>query len=381
MNLIYLDHNATTPLDPVVREEMAACLNGAFGNPSSIHIFGQQARRVIDRARARVARLIGAQPEEIIFTSGGTEANNLAILGAVAALQHPRPHVVTTAIEHQAILNPCRRIEQTGGALTLLPVDEQGLVNPASVSSSLRDDTVIASIMLANNDIGTVQPVAALSAEIRARGVVLHSDAVQTVGKIPVDVNALGVDMLSFSGHKLHGPQGIGALYVRAGTKLSPLLFGGHQERELRPGTENVVAIAGFGKACELAAARLADDATRLQELRSWFEAAIVDRVCGAAVNGSKAPRLPNTSNISFDGLDGEMLTINLDLLGLAVSVGAACSTANHEPSHVLMAMGRTPAQARSSVRFSLGRDNSHEDVARAVDLVARAVKTMRGGC
>ncbi|MDD5305770.1 MAG: cysteine desulfurase family protein [Deltaproteobacteria bacterium] len=380
MTVICLDHNATTPPDPAVRDEMAACLDGALGNPSSIHSLGQEARRVIDKARAQVARLIGAQPEEIVFTSGGTEANNLAIFGSVAATKRPRSHVVTTAIEHRAVLGPCRHIEQAGGSVTFLAVDREGLLDPASAISSLRDETVIASIMLANNDVGTVQPVAALSAKTRERGILLHSDAVQAVGKLPVEVNTLGVDLMSFSGHKLHGPQGVGALYIRTGTMLSPLVFGGRQERGLRPGTENVAAIAGFGKACELAAGRLAEDAAHLNALRFSFEAALLDRVRGATINGRGAPRLSNTSNVCFDGLDGEALTINLDMLGLAVSTGAACGTADHEPSHVLTAMGRTIVEARSSVRFSFGRGNTQEDVHRAVDLVARAAEMMRKG-
>ena len=378
MSSIYLDHNATTALDPAARDEMTPWLAGRVGNPSSIHSFGQEARRAIDRARARVARLIGARPEEIVFTSGGTEANNLAILGVVTASGCSRSRVVTTAIEHQAVLNPCAHVAKTGGSVTLLSVNRDGLLNEAEASSSLQDDTLLASVMLANNDIGTVQPVGALAGRAREHGILLHTDAIQAVGKIPVDVKTLGVDLLSLSGHKLHGPQGIGALYVLAGTRLSPRTFGGHQERGLRPGTENVAAIVGLGKACELAGERLVEDTTHMETLRACFEAAILDRVPGATVNGVGAPRLPNTANVSFDGLDGETLAINLDLLGLAVSTGAACSIADKEPSHVLVAMGRTPAQARSSVRFSFGRDNSQDDVLRAVALVVEAVEGMR---
>ncbi|MBE0569496.1 MAG: cysteine desulfurase [Deltaproteobacteria bacterium] len=377
---IYLDHNATTPLDPEVMEEMAACLQGAPGNPSSIHSFGQDARRVIVKARLRVARLIGAQPEEIIFTSGGTEADNLAVLGTAAAAKRDRPHVVTTAIEHQAVLNPCRHIERSGGSVTFLGVDREGLVDPADAAAALRDDTVLASIMLANNDVGAIQPVAAISPAVRERSILFHTDAVQAVGKLPVDVRSLGVDLLSFSGHKLQGPQGAGALFVRNGVALSPRSFGGHQERGLRPGTENVAAIAGFGKACELAAKRLEEDAARLAALRSSFEKAILDRIPGTAINAGGAPRLPNTANIAFEGLEGEFLAFNLDLLGVAVSTAAACSSADREPSHVLIAMGRTPEQASSSIRVSFGRGNTYEDVSRAVDLVAQAVEGMRGG-
>jgi cysteine desulfurase len=375
----YLDHNATTPLDPEVRAEMESCFGEAFGNPSSLHSFGQQARRVVDRARSRVAHLIRAQPDEIVFTSGGTEADNLAILGAVAAASRQPAHLLTTAVEHQAVLNTCRHLEDLGRPVTYLPVDSRGVVEPARFLEALREGTVLASIMLANNDVGAIQPVAVVSELAKRRGVVLHTDAVQAVGKIPVDVNALGVDLLSFSAHKLHGPRGAGALFVRKGTRLSPVVFGGHQERGLRPGTENVAAIAAFGKACELAATRLAEDTARITALRDSFEAAVQERIPGAVVNGLGAPRLSNTSNIGFEGLDGEMLALNLDLLGVAVSTGAACSSGDREPSHVLLAMGRSSAQARSAVRFSFGRGNTTEEMAWAVERVCRAAESMRG--
>lgn len=376
MTPIYLDHNATTPLDPEVLEEMTASLRRGPGNPSSMHAFGQEARRTVERARVRAARLIGAQPEEIVLTSGGTEANNIAVLGAVAAAKSDRPHVVTTAIEHQAVLNPCRRIERSGGSVTFLPVNRDGVVDSEGAVAALRDDTVLASIMLANNDVGSLQPVTAISPAARERGVVFHADAVQAVGKIPVDVRALGVDLLSFSGHKIYGPQGTGALYIRKGVEVSPRTFGGRQERGLRPGTENVGAIAGFGKACELAAKRLDGDAAYLAELRSSFETAILRRIPGATVNAGASPRLPNTSNIAFEGLVGELLAFYLDELGVAVSTVAACSSANKEPSHVLIAMGRTPEEARSAVRFSFGRGNTREEMLRAADLVVQAVES-----
>ncbi len=378
MNPIYLDHNATTALDPAVRDEMMPWLGGTPGNPSSIHSFGQEARRAIDKARAQAARLIGAKPEELIFTSGGTEANNLAILGAVAASGKSSPRLVTTSIEHQAVVSPCRQVERTGGTVAWMPVDKNGLFRLEEAISLLTSDTLLLSVMLANNDIGTIQPVGELSDSARGLGILLHTDAVQAVGKIDVDVNRLGVDLLSFSGHKLYGPQGIGVLYVRKGTRLSPLTFGGHQERELRPGTESIAGIVGLGRACELARKRLAADAARMEALRSSFEAAILDRVAGTTINGLGALRLANTSNLSFEGLDGEALVINLDLMGLAASTGAACSSAQNEPSHVLTAMGRSLAEARSSVRFSFGRDNSDEDLAVAIDLVAQAVQRIR---
>ncbi|MFH1039477.1 MAG: cysteine desulfurase family protein [PVC group bacterium] len=378
MTAVYLDYNATTPLDPEARAEMDACLDRSFANPSSIHAAGREARRIVDMARERVARLIGARPEEIIFTGGGTEANNLAILGGLAAPEGKRRRILTTAIEHQAVLNPCRHLEKSGWAVTFLPVDRQGRLDPATVSAALGEDTALVSVMLANNDIGTVEPVAEISPLARARGVLFHTDAVQAAGKIPVDVKKLGVDLLSFSAHKLHGPKGAGALWVRAGTRLFPLFFGGHQERGLRPGTENVAAIAGFGKACELAAARREEDAARLTALRAAFEEAVRRGISGAVINGEGAERLPNTSNICFDGLDGELLVINLDLLGVEASTGAACGAGSREPSHVLLALGRSAPEARSAVRFSFGRGTTTDEATRAFETLRRAIKNMR---
>jgi cysteine desulfurase len=377
---IYLDHNATSSLDPMVFHAMEPWLKGIPANASSIHSFGQDARRAIDRARVQVGALIGAQPEEITFTSGGTEANNLAVFGTFDASKQTRRLILCSAVEHQSVLNPCLHIEQTGGSLSRLSVDRDGRLDADTALSSIRSNVALITVMLANNDIGTLQPVGDLSDRARECGVLLHTDAVQAAGKIPVDVNSLGVDLLSFSAHKLRGPQGVGALFVREGTRLSPMVFGGHQERSLRPGTENVAAIVGFGKACEIAADRLEQDASRLFKMRSLFEAEIVRRIPGATVNGPGAERLPCTSNISFDGLDGELLTINLDLLGLAVSTGAACSASDHEPSHVLIAMGRTKTEARSSVRISFGPDNTDDDAATAVERFVTAVQGMREG-
>ncbi len=376
--MIYLDNNATTALEPEVLDEMMPWLGGTPGNPSSIHSFGQETRRAIDRARTRVARFIGAQPEELVFTSGGTEADNLALFGAVAASGTTTPHVVTTIIEHQAVINPCRHIEKAGGVVAWAPIDANGLIRPEDTIALFKDDTLLVSVMLANNDIGTIQPVRELSNATRERGILLHTDAVQAAGKIEIDVKKLGVDLLSLSAHKLYGPKGVGILYVRKGIRLKPLVFGGHQERGLRPGTENVAGIVGFGKACEIAGARLAADAARMETMRSAFETAICERIAGTTINGLNAPRLPNTSNLSFEGIDGEALVINLDLMGLAASTGAACSSAENEPSHVLAAMGRSPAEARSSVRFSFGRHNAEEDVARAIELVAQTVQQLR---
>lgn len=376
--LIYLDNNATTRLDEAVREAMLPWLGGMFGNASSIHGYGQQARCAVDVARERVAAMLNAQPGEIVFTGGGTEADNLAILGAVAAAGEPAPRVVTSAVEHPAVLGPCARAAEGGGSLVVLPVDGDGLLRADALDVLPGDHTVLVSVMLANNEVGTLQPVDALSRWTREHGVLLHTDAVQAVGRIPVDVEALGVDLLSLSGHKLHGPQGVGALYVRAGARLLPRSFGGHQEGGRRPGTENVAGIVGLGMACEIARRRMAEDAARIAALRDGFEAAILGRIPGATINGRGAPRLPNTSNVSFDGVEGETIVIGLDLLGLAASTGAACGSKDEDPSHVLTAMGRTRAQARSSVRFSFGRDNSPADVDCAVDWIARTVAQSR---
>jgi cysteine desulfurase len=374
--MIYADYNATTPLDPEVRAAMDEALGVTFGNPSSIHSAGQAARRLVDRARAQVAGLIGAAPDEIVFTSGGTEADNLAVLGAAVATPEDRKGVVTSAVEHKAVLDPCTYLRGKGHALTFLSVDRDGRVDLAALEGAVKRDVALVSLMLANNDTGTIQPVAEVAQVAKARGALVHSDAVQAAGKLPIDVNKLGVSLLSFSSHKIHGPKGAGALFVRYGVRLVPLVHGGRQERTLRPGTENVPAIVGFGKACELAQMRLEADARRVAELRDHFEKQILTRVSGVRVNGGCA-RLPNTSNMAFAGLDGEAITINLDMLGMAVSTGAACSSADKTPSHVLVAMGQSAAEARSSVRFSFGRDNSDEEIERAIRLVVQAVQLL----
>ena len=374
--MIYADYNATTPLDPEVRAAMNEALDVSFGNPSSIHSAGQAARRLVDRARAQVASLIGAAPDEIVFTSGGTEADNLAVLGAAASAE--RKGVVTSAVEHKAVLDPCAYLHKQGHPVTVLPVDRHGRVDLAALEAAARADVALVSLMLANNDTGTLQPVAEAARAVKACGALVHSDAVQAAGKLPIDVNKLGVSLLSFSSHKIHGPKGAGALFVRYGVRLAPLVHGGRQERTLRPGTENVPAIVGFGKACELARTRLEADARRVAALRDHFEAQLLTRVAGTSINGG-SNRLPNTSNIAFAGLDGEAITINLDMMGVAVSTGAACSSADKTPSHVLVAMGQNAAEARSSVRFSFGRDTTDEDIDQATSLVVQAVNLLHG--
>jgi cysteine desulfurase len=381
VSLVYLDHNATTPLDPEVRAELDAA-NDVFGNPSSVHAAGQAARRVVDVARARVARLVGARPEEVVFTGGGTEADNLAVLGAAAAMRAAgRPGVLASAIEHQAVLNPCRSLGTAGVPFATLPVDGEGVLHLGSLEAAITSGAPIGlvSVMLANNDTGAIQPVAEVAARARPRGIVVHTDAVQAAGKVPIDLAALGADLLSLSAHKIGGPKGVGALVVRRGTPIDPIAFGGHQERGLRPGTENVPAIAGFGRACALAADRLAADADRVRALRDRLEAAVVAEVSDTLINSAGAPRLPNTSNFAFAGIEGELLAIHMDLLGIAVSTGAACATGDREPSHVLIAMGRTPDEARSTLRVSLGRATTEDEVDRAAEAIAASVAQMRG--
>jgi cysteine desulfurase len=375
--MIYADYNATTPLDPEVRAAMNEALDVSFGNPSSIHSAGQAARRLVDRARAQVAGLIGAAPDEIIFTSGGTEADNLAVLGVAGAALEGRKGIVTSAVEHKAVLDPCAFLQTKGHAVSVLPVDGDGRVDLAALEAAVKTDVALVSLMLANNDTGTIQPVAEAAQVVKSCGALVHTDAVQAAGKLPIDVKTLGVSLLSFSSHKIHGPKGAGALFVRYGTRLASLVHGGRQERTLRPGTENVPAIVGFGKACELARTRLEADTRRVAELRDHFERQILASVSGTRINGG-SNRLPNTANIAFAGLDGEAITINLDMMGMAVSTGAACSSADKTPSHVLVAMGQSAAEARSSVRFSFGRDTSDEEIDRATSLVVQAANLLR---
>jgi cysteine desulfurase len=375
MSQIYADYNATTPLDAEVRAVMSEALEQTFGNPSSMHSAGQAARRLVERARAQVADLIGAAPDEIVFTSGGTEADNMAVLGV--AMSSERGGIVTSAIEHKAVLDACAYLQRHGYPVVFLPVDGDGRLQVSVLEAEAGPEVTLFSVMLANNDIGTIQPVAEVVRIAATCGALVHTDAIQAAGKLPIDVNKLGVSLLSFSSHKLYGPKGIGALFVRRGVRLTPLVHGGRQERTLRPGTENVPGIVGFGKASELAKARLASDSQRVAELRDRFEKQILTRIRGTRRNGADE-RLGNTTNIAFNGLDGEAIAINLDMLGMAVSTGAACSAADHTSSHVLLAMGQTAAEARSSVRFSFGRENTDEDIDRGVNLVVQAVNLLR---
>lgn len=375
----YLDHNATTPLAPAVLETVTTVLREQFGNPSSVHTFGQLAKARIDEARAAVADLIGARPQEIVFTSGGTEADNLAIRGAAeAAAPGRKRHIIASAIEHEAVLKTLKALGRRGWTTTLLPVDAGGRVAPDALAEALTDATALVSIMHANNEIGAVQPIAELAAMARARGALFHTDAVQSAGKLPIAVDALGVDLLSLSAHKLNGPQGVGALWVRRGVRLAASQTGGGQERNRRAGTENVAGIAGFGAAARLAAETLDARQADIAALRDRLETGILGGVPGAAVNGDRARRVPNTTNISFEGVEAESLLIALDLEGVAVSTGSACSSGTLEPSHVLRAMGCSPHRTQSSIRFSLGLGNTREQIDRVVDILPRVVDKLR---
>jgi cysteine desulfurase len=375
----YFDHNATTPVDPEVVAAMADALASTFGNASSVHAFGQKAKTAIDEARTSVAALIGGEASEVVFTAGGTEADNFALRGAVEALEpRGRKRLVTSTIEHEAVLNTCRHLARRGYEWTPAPVTSDGLVTLGALQPLLGPDVAVVSVMHANNEIGTLQPVAALGAAARAAGALMHTDAVQTVGKVPVDVRALGVDLLSLSAHKFNGPKGVGALWIRRGVRLAPILTGGRHERNRRAGTENVAAIVGLGVAARIARRHLDEEATRLAALRDRLESGILRRVSGTIVNGGDAPRVPNTTNISFTGVEAESLLIALDLEGVAVSTGSACSSGSLEPSHVLKAMHLPSGRAHNAIRFSLGAGNTEEEVDRVIALLPAVVEKLR---
>jgi cysteine desulfurase len=374
---IYLDNNSTTPVDPAVLAAMLPFLAENFGNASSIHSAGQRARAAVDAARQSVATLLGAKSSEIVFTCGGTESDNLAIFGIVNPCDQPRKHVVITAIEHHAVLNAAQALEKQGVDVSYVPVSKEGIVDPEDVREAIRPETVLISVMLANNELGTIQPIAEIGRIAAEEDVYFHCDAVQAAGKIPTDVQTLGVDLLSISGHKLYAPKGVGALYVRTGTELGPIFYGGHHERDRRPGTENVPGIVALGKAAELAIENLAADAARLAQLRDRFEDALL-ALPGVRRNGSALDRVPNTSNLSFESAPGEALIIALDLQGVMCSSGAACSSGAIEPSHVLAAIGLSPDQARSSLRFSLGRFTTEHEIDEAIRIIPQAVERLR---
>jgi cysteine desulfurase len=376
---VYFDHNATTPVDPAVIEVMTRVLREEFGNASSVHHFGQRAKGVLDEARTEVADLIKAEPSEVVFTGGGTEADNFAIRGVAEALEASgRRHLIASAIEHEAVLNTLKALARRGWTTTLLPVGTSGIVEPSALDAAMTDKTALVSVMHANNEIGTVQPVAALAGIAHRRGAIFHTDAVQSVGKIPVDVRALGADLLSLSAHKFNGPKGVGALWIKRGTRISAILTGGKHERNRRAGTENVAAIAGLGRAASLAAGKMATEGPRLAALRNRLEDGVLARVPNTAINGAREPRVPNTTNISFEGVEAESLLIALDLEGIAVSTGSACSSGTLEPSHVLRAMGLTSHRTQNSIRFSLGAGNTDEQVDYLLEHLPRLVEKLR---
>jgi cysteine desulfurase len=387
MHRVYLDHNATTPVEPGVLQAMLPYLSGEFGNAASIHTFGQRARGAVETAREQVAVLIGARPQEIVFTSGGTEADNHALFGVTqapvvaagsAASGAIPKHIITSVIEHEAVLNTCQALEKQGVAVTYLPADRDGLVSLVALRKAIRKETVLITVMHANNELGTVQPLEEIGRIAEEADVYFHTDAVQSAGKLPIDVNALRLDLLALSGHKFYGPKGVGALYIRGGTRLQQLLYGGHHQRGFRPGTENVAGIVGLGKAAEIARKSLAEDAARISTLRDQLEQGLLSRVPHSQANGARAPRTPNTANITFPGIEGEALVIALDLKGLACSTGAACSSGAVEPSHVLTAIGLAPDAARASLRFSLGRHTTAADIQFALQVVPAAVEQLR---
>jgi cysteine desulfurase len=381
---IYLDNSATTRVDDEVVQAMLPYFTQAFGNASSTHRWGQQAKQAIETARQQVAQLINAQPSEITFLSGGTEADNLAIKGIAAAYADMGKHIITSQIEHPAVLASCAELEKQGWSVTRLPVYQEGIVRLSDVKAALRDDTVLVTIMHANNEIGTLQPITDIAALIKERRVAgqrhlyLHTDAVQSIGKTPVDVQALGVDLLALTAHKFHGPKGIGVLYVRKGVRVAAQMHGGHHERDRRAGTESVPLIVGIGKAAELARVHLAERMEQLRGLRDYLEAGLLEKIPDIARNGAAQQRLPHIANFNFDFVEGEGLQISLDLKGVAVSTGSACASGSVEPSHVLVALGLNQDNGRGALRFSLGKDNTKEEVDYVLETLPPLVEKLR---
>jgi len=378
MRRIYLDHAATTPVRPEVVEAMSPYFADAFGNPSSIHSYGQEARGAMEEARTAVAELIGARSQEIVFTSGGTEADNHALKGFARANQHRGNHIITTSIEHHAVLEVCKYLERGGFTVTYLPVDKYGLADPDDVRKAITSQTILISVIHASNEVGTIEPVEEIGKIARQAGVCLHADAVQTVGHMPVNVDKLNVDLLSISAHKLYGPKGTGALYVRKGTKLVPLVHGGAQEKGRRAGTENVPSIVGLGKAAQLAGQEMSEEADRLVHLRDRLINGLMEKIEDISLNGHPARRLPNNVNVNIDFVEGESMLLNLDLEGICASTGSACSSASLEPSHVLLALGLPPEQAHCSLRLTLGRGSTEADIERVLEVLPAIVAKLR---
>ena len=378
MRQVYMDHNATTPVHPEVLEAMMPFFKDQFGNSSSIHWAGRQVRKYLDEAREKVAGLLNAFPEEVIFTGCGTESDNMAIKGVALGSKEKGNHIITTRVEHHAVLNTCQFLEKTGCEVTYLPVDSEGMIDLEELRRAIKNQTILITIMFANNETGTVFPVKEIGEIAREKGVVFHTDAVQAAGKLPIDLKQMDVDILSLSGHKLYSPKGIGAQYIRTGTKLAPLIHGGSQERSRRAGTENIPYIVGLGKACEIAQRDFAKRRAHLLALRDRLQQEIIRRIPEVKLNGHPTKRLPNTLNMSFLFIEGESLLLNLDLEGIAVSSGSACTSGSLEPSHVLLAMGIPHEIAQSAIRFSLGWANTEEDVNYVLDVLPAIVQRLR---
>ena len=378
MKRIYLDYAATTPVHPDVLKAMLPYLTDAFGNPSSLYSYGGEAKGAIEEARVKVADLIGAQDEEIVFTGSGTEANNFAIKGVAFANESKGNHIITSSIEHHAVTETCKFLERRGFSVTYLPVDEYGLVDPHNVKKATTGKTILISVIHANNEMGTIEPIAEIGKVAKEAGVYFHTDAVQTVGHIPVDANELGVDLLSISAHKLYGPKGVGALYIRKGTKLIPFMHGGEQERRRRASTENVAGIVGFGTAAELARQEMDEEVQRLTHLRNQLIKGLLERIDHVRLNGHPQKRLPNNINVSIDSAEGESMLLNLDMEGICASTGSACSSSSLEPSHVLLAMGLAHEQAHCSLRFTLGKWTTEEEIGQALEVLPRIVAKLR---
>ncbi|KUO78621.1 MAG: cysteine desulfurase NifS [Desulfosporosinus sp. BRH_c37] len=379
MRRIYLDHSATTPVDPEVAALMMTYYTEKYGNPSSVHSFGREAKQALEEARRQVAELIGAAPQEVTFTSGGTEADNLAILGAAEALRKKGKHLITSAIEHHAVLETCEYLAKNGFELTVIPVDSEGIVSVEDVRQAIRPDTILISMMHANNEVGAIQPITELGNLAKEHAITFHVDAVQSLGKIPINVKEMNIDLLTVSSHKIYGPKGVGALYIRKGVRLVPLAHGGSQEKKRRSGTENTPGIIGFGKACELIGKRMAEEAEHQRNLRDRLMNGIQERIEYVKVNGPLGEkRLPNNVNVSIRFVEGESLLLSLDMLGIAASSGSACTSGSLDPSHVLLAMGLVHEIAHGSLRFSLGRQNTEEEIDYVLEQLPKIVERLR---
>ena len=376
--MIYMDHSATSPVDPEVFEAMKPYFTNSFGNASTLYSLGREAKNAMESARQEVASIIGAEPKEIIFTSGGTESDNIALLGTARKLKNKGKHIITSDIEHPAVDETCKYLEKNGYTVTYLPVYEEGIVRVKDLEDAITDETILITIMHANNEIGTIQPIAEIGKIANERGIYFHTDAVQTVGKIPVNVKEMNVDMLSLSSHKLYGPKGIGALYIKKGVRIEPIMYGGGHERGFRPGTENVPGIVGLGKACSIASQNLEDNARKLTTLRDKLIDTVLDENKDSYLNGHRTKRLPNNANFRFDAIEGESLILHLDSKGIAASTGSACSSTKLEASHVLLAIGLEKEEAHGSLRISLGTENTEENIEYAITAIREVVEKLR---